>query len=176
METITNKNAATLVHLSALSQYIIPFGNFIFPIIIWSATRKDSDFADNHGRQAINFQLSLFMYSLILCIIAIPIFIYSIFTHVNFMDMVNDRLPDDFELSIQNITGIAMIAIIAVAIFAIMKVVEFFLIIYASVKASYGEYYRYPFTINFIKEKKKLDPTFDQPVSSNESEATVFTE
>ncbi len=53
--------------------------------------------------------------------------------------------------SFGNITGIAGIALIAVLIFFFMKVAEFFLIIYGSVKASNGEDFKYPLTLTFIK-------------------------
>ncbi len=33
METTANKNTATLLQLSALTQYFFPLGNFIFPAI-----------------------------------------------------------------------------------------------------------------------------------------------
>ena len=61
MEATNNKNTATLIHLSALSQYIFPFGNFIFPILIWSAVKDKSEYLNEQGKQVINFQLSLFV-------------------------------------------------------------------------------------------------------------------
>ena len=39
----------------------------------------------------------------------------------------------------------------AVLLFGVLKFVEFFLVIYASIKASNGELYKYPITIPFIK-------------------------
>jgi uncharacterized Tic20 family protein len=46
---------------------------------------------------------------------------------------------------------IAVLALIALMLFAFIKIAEFFLVIYASVKAANGEYYQYPFCIPFIK-------------------------
>ena len=151
MENTNEKNKATFTHLSTLTQYFIPFGNFIFPIIIWSSANKDSEFVQNHGKQAINFQLSLLLYTLALGLIAIPILIYSIFSNVPFSAL--DRGDDIFfeYLTAGNITGLVIIAIMAITIFAFMKIAEFFLIIYAAVKAANGENYVYPFTIRFIK-------------------------
>ena len=151
MENTNEKNKATFTHLSTLTQYFIPFGNFIFPIIIWSSANKDSEFVQNHGKQAINFQLSLLLYTLALGLIAIPILIYSIFNNVPFSAL--DRGDDIFfeYFTAGNITGIVVIAIMAITIFAFMKIAEFFLIIYAAVKAANGENYVYPFTIRFIK-------------------------
>jgi uncharacterized Tic20 family protein len=54
-------------------------------------------------------------------------------------------------LTIENISGIAIVAIIAFVIFIGLKVAEFFLIIYASLKAANGEKFKYPLTIPFLK-------------------------
>ena len=81
METTSNKNLAAFTHLSTLTQYCIPFGNYIFPILIWSSNKSKSEFIDYNGKQVINFQLSMFLYSLILAVIAIPILIITFFSH-----------------------------------------------------------------------------------------------
>jgi len=151
METTNEKNLATFTHLSTLSQYCIPFGNYIFPILIWSTNKDKSEFVDFHGKQVLNFQLSILLYSLVLAMIAIPIFIITIFSNIPLNAIINDH---DFvvnHFSVENITGIVIVALIAIFIFIGLKVAEFFLIIYASVKASNGEKYKYPLTIPFIK-------------------------
>lgn len=150
METTPNKNIATLLQLSALTQYVFPFGNFIFPIVIWSIKKQESSFVDYNGKQAINFQLSLFMYSLILIMVAAPILLYTIFHDISFTVSCNgDQIIEEF--SAGKITGIVMIAVISVVLLAAIKVVEFLLIIYAAVKNSNGENYNFPFTIKFLK-------------------------
>ncbi|HEX8562996.1 MAG TPA: DUF4870 domain-containing protein [Flavobacterium sp.] len=150
METTTGKTTATLTHLSAFGQYIVPLGNFVFPIIIWSSTKKDSAFVDHHGRQVINFQLSIFLYSLILFLIAAPILLVTIFKNVPFSAFIDgDFLIEDF--SVAKITGIVTVAVVAAVILFFMKVAEFFLIINAAVMAANGKLFHYPLTINFIK-------------------------
>ena len=91
METTNKKNLATFTHLSTLKQYFIPFGNYIFPILIWTSKKKDSEFVDYHGKQALNFQLSLLLYSLVLAIIAIPIFIIAIFKNIPLKAIINEE-------------------------------------------------------------------------------------
>ena len=83
MTQSNEKNMATYIHLSTLSQYIIPFGNYIFPIIIWSSKKNESQFIDENGKNAINFQLSIFLYTMITIIIAVPLFIYGIIKNVS---------------------------------------------------------------------------------------------
>jgi len=151
METTNNKNLAAFTHLSTLSQYCIPFGNYIFPILIWSTNKDKSEFIDFNGKQAINFQLSILLYSLLLAVIAIPIFIVTVFSSIPFNAVINDHDFMENHLSMENISGIVIVAIIAILMFIGLKVAEFFLIIYASLKAANGEQYNYPLTIPFIK-------------------------
>ena len=151
METNSKNSTAALINLSTLTQYFIPFGNFLFPIIIWSTTRDKSDYVNEQGKQTINFQLSLFLYTFVLALIAIPIVVISFFNNVSFNAIINndDLFFENFDFS--NMTGVITIAISAIALFIFMKIAEFFLIIYASVKTSNGDNFKYPFTIAFIK-------------------------
>ena len=151
MTTTNEKNISTVLHLSALTQYIFPFGNYIFPIVIWSSKKDDSEFVNYNGKQVLNFQLSIFIYSIVLCLIAIPIFIYSIFRNVPFDACYHDH---DFvinHLNLHHITGVAIIGIVALLLFIFLKVAEFVLIIHAAVKASNGDEYKYPLSIPFFK-------------------------
>ncbi len=146
--TTNEKNSATFIHLSTLTQYFIPFGNYIFPILIWSSKKNESEFVDFNGKQTLNFQLSMFLYSLLLLLIAVPIILYAVFNNV---DIVNNYNYDFDNFPLSKITGIVMIGIIAGLIFCFMKAMEFFLIIHAAVKSSNGENYKYPLSIPFFK-------------------------
>ena len=151
MSTTNDNNTATFLHLSALSQYVIPFGNFILPIIIWSSSKDKSAYVDRQGKEAINFQLSLFLYSILLVLIAVPIFIIVLAKGLSASDLNNDG---DFILQnfdFENMSSIIVISIIACLLFVFLKIAEFFLIIYAAVRTSSGEDFRYPITIRFLK-------------------------
>jgi uncharacterized Tic20 family protein len=148
--TSNEKNIATLMHLSTLTQYFIPFGNYIFPIVIWSSKKNDSEFIDFNGKQVLNFQLSMLLYSLILLLISIPTLLYSVFRNVNFYQL-EDHNFNFHDLQITNISGIVVVAIVAFLVFFFMKIMEFFLIIYAAVKTTNGENYKYPLAIQFFK-------------------------
>lgn len=38
---------------------------FLVPLIIWLGAREDSSFVDDHGREAVNFQISLIVYFIV---------------------------------------------------------------------------------------------------------------
>jgi len=150
METTANKNTATLIHLSALSQYFIPLGSIIFPVLIWSMRKNDSAFVDHNGKQAINFHLSLFVYTVIFLMVAVPFAVIGIINNINFS--VSQGFEETIEhFTIGNIGTITFIGVIATALFAVFKIAEFILIIYAAVKNSNGQDYTYPIAIKFLK-------------------------
>lgn len=151
MEATTGKTTAAFIHLSTLSQYFIPFGNFLFPILLWSIKKDESEFIDYNGKQVINFQLSLFLYTLLLAIIAIPMFLLTFFQSIPLQSAFSKQHFLINEESFQNLNGTFYIALFAILIFIGLKITEFFLIIFASVKTSNGENYKYPLTISFIK-------------------------
>lgn len=52
-------------HLAALAGFLsVPFGHVLGPLVVW-LIKKDSDpFIDEQGKEALNFQLSILIYSL----------------------------------------------------------------------------------------------------------------
>lgn len=148
--TNNEKNTATILHLSALSQYLIPFGNYILPTIIWSAKKDDSEFVNQNGKNVLNFQLSIFLYSMFFLLIGIPVLVYGLLQNPNFDAFVNGN--HNFRtLQHEHLSGLLITIALLVFLFAILKITEFILIIIGAVKASNGESYNYPLTLKFIK-------------------------
>lgn len=151
METTANKNTATLLHLSALTQYFFPLGNLIFPTLIWGFKKNESEFVDYNGKQAVNFQLSILLYTVLLSLVAITIFIYRLFSDFSFSVIGNNDEWVLNQFSIGKITGLVIVGIVAIGIAIVLKVAELALIVYAAVKTNNGERYKFPLTINFLK-------------------------
>ena len=151
MLTNTEKNWATLTHLGAFGQYIFPLGNFVIPIIIWSSKKNESAFVDYNGKQCINFQLSVLLYSLILGAVFVPSFIITFLSHVTFDELIHDRHFIVRDLNFTDNIGLITTGAIAIFLLACLKIIEFFLIIQAAVKTANGEFYSYPLTIKFMK-------------------------
>ena len=81
---------ALICHLSALSGYVIPFGNLIAPIIIWSMKKDEFPMVDAHGKAVINFQISITIWIiisgvLIILLIGIPLLILLAILQVVFV-------------------------------------------------------------------------------------------
>ena len=142
------RNIATFIHLSTFSRFIIPLGNFIGPIILWVSNKDKSEFVDAHGKQAINFQISILLYAIILGTISIPFFIFNIFNGFDFIDFHGFH---DFHINIGRPSPLLYIGGAMGGIAILGFILELVFIIKASLKARDGELYQYPLTINFIK-------------------------
>ncbi len=78
METSTSSNVRTwsvLCHAAALAGLFLHFvGHFFGPLIVWLVKRADSPEIDAHGKESVNFQLSMLIYNIvagILCLVLI---------------------------------------------------------------------------------------------------------
>jgi uncharacterized Tic20 family protein len=76
-----------MCHASALAGFFIPgAGHILGPLIIWLAKRTDSPEIDAHGKESLNFQISMLIYSLIsgvLCLILIGFLLLAILHLLN---------------------------------------------------------------------------------------------
>lgn len=61
-----------LCHLTALAGFIFPLGNIIGPLIVWAIKKDQYQWVDKHGKESLNFQISMTIY---LLVSAIMIFI-----------------------------------------------------------------------------------------------------
>ena len=143
-----HKNLATFIHLSTFLRFVIPFGNFIGPIVLWAANKSKSEFVDQHGKQAINFQISVLLYAIILGTLSVPLFIFKI---LGGLDVIDFNGLNNFHINVGEPSalfyvggGLSFLAVIAF-------IVELALIVKASLSARDGNAFKYPFTINFLK-------------------------
>ncbi|MDY2588166.1 DUF4870 domain-containing protein [Winogradskyella aquimaris] len=143
-----HKNLATFIHLSTFSRFIIPFGNFIGPIVLWAANKDKSEFIDQHGKQAINFQISVLLYAIIIGTISVPFFIFKLFGK---LDVIDFRGFHDFHINIGEPSPLLYIGGGLGALAVIAFIIELALIVKASLSARDGQIYKYPLTINFLK-------------------------
>src|SRR5881392_2335288 len=88
METTTTTSTSTsvrtlcmLAHATALVGFLVPIaGHIVGPLIVWLAKRQDSPEIDAHGKESMNFQISMLIWNVIagilcLVLIGIPILI-----------------------------------------------------------------------------------------------------
>jgi len=62
--TSSERSYATWIHLSLLGNLIAPVVIFVLPLVLWLTRRDESPFIDDHGRETVNFHISLAIYML----------------------------------------------------------------------------------------------------------------
>ena len=76
-----------LCHASALVGFFVPWaGHILGPLIVWLAKRGDSPEIDAHGKESLNFQISMLIYSLIagvLCLVLVGFVLLGILHILN---------------------------------------------------------------------------------------------
>ncbi|TMU57014.1 DUF4870 domain-containing protein [Flagellimonas algicola] len=151
------RNLSAIIHASTFSKYFIPFGNFILPLILWTANKKEYAFVDYNGKQALNFQISMLLYSIVAGLVSIPFFIGFLPDLFDWNFLGFHRLSDLNNLNIHfdsddfrfgrffwpvGITGLLQAALV---------VINVVYTILATIRTNDGETFKYPITIKFIK-------------------------
>ncbi|MCA9277156.1 MAG: DUF4870 domain-containing protein, partial [Phycisphaerales bacterium] len=114
--TDDERTYALMLHLSLLAHAVLTFIALAIPIIMWQVKKEQSPFLDDHGREAVNFQISLIIWSIALPIIAALIGLLT--------------------------CGVGLILLVPAAL--LPYVIGVIGMIQAAVAANRGEFYRYP--------------------------------
>jgi uncharacterized Tic20 family protein len=100
---------AMLCHLSALAGFIVPMGSVIGPLIVWLIKKEDMPLVAEHGRKALNFQITMlvaYIVCFILMIVAVGAILLPIVAIFSFVMVVigaiktNDGKPFSYPFSI----------------------------------------------------------------------------
>lgn len=127
----SERTYATFTHLVGMLSIIsasVPLPGLIGTIVMWMIRRKDSPFLDDHGREAVNFQLSLLAYFIGGIVVA------TVFSAITL-----------------GIGAILVVPLSIVAPFALMALTAWGCI-RSAMAAHRGEFVRYPMCIRFISE------------------------
>lgn len=114
---------AVLLHLSLLGYVVAPFLMFVAPLVMWLVKKDESRFIDDHGRETLNFHITLMIYTFV--------------------------LPLATGLIALVTCGLGIPLVIAAALLPF--VLGIIGMIAAATSANRGEYYRYPMTLRFIR-------------------------
>jgi uncharacterized Tic20 family protein len=63
------KNIGLLVHAASFAGYVFPLGSVLGPLIVWLMKRDEFEFANQCGKNCLNFKLSLMIYAVVSAIL-----------------------------------------------------------------------------------------------------------
>lgn len=124
-----------LCHIAALAGFLFPIGTVIGPLLVWQIKKNELPEIDPHGKEAVNFQLTILIVNIIAGILIAGILGVG-FGFGRLWRSPFYMFGSGFGLGI---------------ILVIINLLSWILAIVAGIKANNGESYRYPFAIRFIR-------------------------
>jgi len=90
--TSTSSNVRTwcvLSHASALLGFVIPWVFHILgPLIVWLAKRADSPEIDEHGKESLNFQISMLIYNVVAGVLCLVLIGFALLLILHILNLV----------------------------------------------------------------------------------------
>ncbi|HEY2250090.1 MAG TPA: DUF4870 domain-containing protein [Planctomycetaceae bacterium] len=114
---------AMFAHLSALVAIWLGGFGFLGPLIVWLIKKDEMQFVDDQGKEALNFQLNVFIVGAAISIVVLPVAVLTL--------------------------GLGLLLLLPVWIG--LGVVDIILSIVAAISVNGGATYRYPFIIRLVK-------------------------
>lgn len=122
----------------------IPFANVLGPLAAWLFKRKEHPFIDANGKESLNFQISMTLYTFI-GVVLLVVFAIVYFLSIGVSSSGTGNAPT---------STFAVGWFVAVWLFGLvvfLNLIALILVVIAAVKANAGELYRYPLTIRLIR-------------------------
>lgn len=125
------KRTAMWCHLSSLSGIVIPGFNILAPLLCWLSRKDSSRFVNFHGKESLNFQINMLLYSLFCCPFCCAGFVVIPFT----------GWTTTGQSAMWGGVGIS------IAVVSVLTLYEIVISVVAGIKANEGEWYRYPYVL-----------------------------
>jgi uncharacterized Tic20 family protein len=91
-ETSTSGNIRSwcmACHLSALAGFVVPaFGHVLGPLVVWLIKRGESAEIDAHGKEALNFQISMLIYNLVAGVLCLLLIGFALLAALHILNVV----------------------------------------------------------------------------------------
>ncbi|MCY2961731.1 MAG: DUF4870 domain-containing protein [Planctomycetota bacterium] len=111
---------AMLAHLLTLLGYLVGFGHFLPPLVIWLSKRDEDEFLADQAKESLNFQITFLLAAIVGGVVIVLLYLSCI--------------------------GIPLAILLGLA----LPIAHLVFVLIAGLKASDGVRYRYPLTIRFF--------------------------
>ena len=139
------RQTAVLCHLAAFLGVVLPLGSLGGPLVVWLLKRQDDPFIDAHGREAVNFQLSMLIYFGLTVIAGIVTVFGSVGGMMAGTGMDSSVLTAGAVATMVGSFGLLGLVLGAIALLGLICPIV------AAFRADKGEPFRYPVTMRFVR-------------------------
>ncbi|MDO4263734.1 MAG: DUF4870 domain-containing protein [Deinococcus sp.] len=141
-----DRTPAMLIHLSPLLGLLLPaLGNLLGPLAAWLVYRDRSHVLDDQGKEALNFQISMWIYSTVGLLLLLGLAGLGFMGGLAGVAAGSDALAG---LGILSGIGLTFLLILGSVFFYVIPTI---FMILAVMSVSDGRPYRYPFTLRLLR-------------------------
>lgn len=120
-----------LCHISALAGILFSLGSVLGPLLVWQLKKNELPEVEAHGKAAVNFQLTVLIVNVIGWIVMSVTIGFSALLFSPFSALGSGL-------------GIG-------SVLALINLVAYILAVMAGIRANDGRFYKYPFSITFVR-------------------------
>ncbi len=133
----TTRTWGMACHLFAIIGFIVPSASVLAPLVVWLVQKAKHPFIDEQGKESVNFQFSMLIYttSLLIMFAGFGLILVQIFRESYITILVLSLY-----ISISIVVGVT------ISIFGLIVTLV------AATKAYNGQFYRYPFNLRLLKQ------------------------
>jgi uncharacterized protein len=146
-----DRSLALWMHLGPLIAFLgnmlvpIPFLSLIVAGILYYTQREKSTFIANHGRESLNFQITLAIVFVLLIIVMAVAFGGSL------MSMIIGGMNDNDAAAGAGVVGLVSSSVAIGLVFLVVGVFALVVMIIASIRANDGKEFHYPLILRLVK-------------------------
>ncbi|THF86101.1 DUF4870 domain-containing protein [Deinococcus sp. KSM4-11] len=142
-----DRTPGIVLHLSPLADLLLPtVGGVLGPLVAWLVYRDRSAALNAQGREVLNFRLSMWLYGLIIGVLAFLLF------SVGLIGGAVGSAAGSEELGAFAFLGtFASFFLFLLPVMVVLGIIPFIFMIIGVVRASSGQPYSYPLTIRFVR-------------------------
>ncbi|WP_216328785.1 DUF4870 domain-containing protein [Deinococcus aestuarii] len=141
------RTPALLIHLSPLLGFVLPvLGNVLGPLAAWLAYRDRSRVLDDQGKEALNFQLSVWLYSLVFGLL------FFALVSLGLIGGAFGAAAGSPDLGVFALFGsLAAFFALFIPLGLVLWAFPLVVMLFAVIRVNQGRGYRYPLRIRFLR-------------------------
>ncbi|MFC4427368.1 DUF4870 domain-containing protein [Deinococcus navajonensis] len=141
------RTPAIVTHLSPLLGFVLPgIGALLGPVAAWLYYRDRSSVLDDQGKEAVNFQISVWLYSTLLTILAFGLFSLGLLGGA-----VGGATGHPEAGAAAFFGALAGFFLVFLPVLLVLGLLPLILMLVAVVQVSAGRVYRYPLTLRLLR-------------------------
>ncbi|MFC4639685.1 DUF4870 domain-containing protein [Deinococcus hohokamensis] len=141
------RTPAIVTHLSPLLGFVLPgIGALLGPVAAWLYYRDRSPMLDEQGKEAVNFQISVWLYSAVLTVVAFALF------SLGLLGGAVGGASGHPEAGAAAVFGaLAGFFLVFLPVLLVLGLLPLILMLVAVVQVSAGRPYHYPLTLRLLR-------------------------